>query len=185
MSNVENVSVGKPKIGGAIFRAPLGTKLPTDATTALDAAFSPIGYISDDGAKNANAPNTDSITAWGGLVVMVVKKGKEDTFKFKMIESLNTEVLKSVYGDDNVTGELTTGIAISANNNQNNGSCWVIDMILTGDVLKRLVIPNGMLSDLDDIVYKDDEPIGYDATISALPDTAGNTHYDYMKGAAV
>jgi len=184
MSNVENVSVGKPKIGGAIFRAPIGTTLPTDASTALDAAFKAIGYISDDGTKNANAPDTDNIKAWGGLVVMVVNKGKEDTFKFKMIESLNTEVLKSIYGDDNVTGALETGIAVKANSNQNSGSCWVIDMILTGDVLKRLVIPDGMLSDLDDIVYKDDEPIGYDATIAALPDSDGNTHYDYMKGAA-
>ena len=37
MSDVKNVTTGKPKIGGAVFCAPVGTALPTDATTALDA----------------------------------------------------------------------------------------------------------------------------------------------------
>ena len=35
MSNANNVTTGKPKVGGAIHRAPLGTELPTDATGAL------------------------------------------------------------------------------------------------------------------------------------------------------
>ena len=38
-NTVSNVTAGKPKIGGAVFRAALGSTLPTDATTALDAAF--------------------------------------------------------------------------------------------------------------------------------------------------
>ena len=46
MSNVANVSTAKPKVGGAIYSAPLGTTLPVDATTALDVAFKSLGYIS-------------------------------------------------------------------------------------------------------------------------------------------
>ena len=36
MSTVANVSAAKPRTGGAIYRAPLGTTLPTDASTAID-----------------------------------------------------------------------------------------------------------------------------------------------------
>ena len=39
MSDTKNVTTGKPKKGGAIFRAPLGTTLPVDAKSALDPAF--------------------------------------------------------------------------------------------------------------------------------------------------
>lgn len=56
MSKVANVTAAKPKIGGAVFRAPLGTTLPTDTSSALDAAFMCLGYVSEDGVTNSNSP---------------------------------------------------------------------------------------------------------------------------------
>ena len=52
--DAKNVSVGKPKKGGAIFRAPLGTTLPIDAKTELDEAFKALGYCGEDGLVNEN-----------------------------------------------------------------------------------------------------------------------------------
>ena len=40
------VTAAKPKTGGAVFCAPLGTALPTDATTKLNEAFKNLGYAS-------------------------------------------------------------------------------------------------------------------------------------------
>ena len=49
------VSAAKPQKGGAIFTAPAGTAIPTDATTALDPAFVKLGYASNEGLSNTSS----------------------------------------------------------------------------------------------------------------------------------
>lgn len=180
MSDVMNVSAGKPGVGGAMFRAPLGTKCPTDATSALDSAFKPLGYLSADGLVNENSPENESVKAWGGDVVIDTQTGKTDKFKFTMIEAMNVEVLKAVYGDTHVTGSLEQGITVEANTEEQEYCCWVSEVILKNGVLKRTVIPNGKVVEVGEVAYVDNAPIGYPTTISAVPDESGNTHFEYM-----
>ena len=114
MSTATNVSTGKPKVGGAIYRAPLGTALPTDAKTALTEAYKNLGYASDAGVVNSNSPQSGNIKAWGGDNVLTYQNEKTDTFAFTLIEALNSDVLKAVYLDENVTGDLEKGLTVKA-----------------------------------------------------------------------
>nr|DAG27037.1 MAG TPA: tail protein [Caudoviricetes sp.] len=184
MANAKNVTAAKPKVGGAVFRAPLGTTLPTDATTALNEAFKSLGYISQNGLVNSNSPSNTSESAWGGDTVLNTQGEKADTFKFTLIEATDVEVLKAVYGDDNVSGTLEAGISVQSNAEENVPCSWVVEMLLKNNTKKRIVVPNAAVTEVGDITYADNTAVGYETTISAVPDENGQSHYEYIMAAA-
>lgn len=185
LNNSSNVSVGKPRVAGAIYWAPKGTTLPTTATGALDVAFKCMGYVSEDGVTNNNSPESDAIKAWGGDTVCVLQTERKDIFKYTLIESMNEDVLTAIYGSDNVTVDSSGNITLKATADEMEGASWVIDMIMKGSRAKRIVIPDGTITEIGDIVYKDDEAVGYPLTITDVTDANGVYHYEYLSGATV
>lgn len=185
LNNSSNVSVGKPKVRGAIFWAPKGTTLPTTATAELNAAFKCMGYVSEDGVTNNNSPESDVIKAWGGDTVCILQTERKDIFKYTLIESLNEDVLTAIYGSDNVSVDGSGNITLKATADEMEGASWVIDMIMKGNRARRIVIPEGTITEIGDITYKDDEAVGYPLTITDVPDENGVYHYEYLSGATV
>lgn len=182
MNNTANVSVGKPRPAGGIYRAPIGTALPTDANTALDPAYKSAGYIAEGGVTNSYTITTEAKRAWGGDLVIVNQTEYTDTFAFGLIEVLNPDALEIPYGSGNVSGTLDTGITIRANGADKGEYVYVIDMIMRGGVLKRVVIPDAAISELGDIVYQDNEAVSYPVTLMAQAYAGydGDTHREYI-----
>lgn len=181
MPNVEKVSVGVAKVAGAIFRGPTTAQMPTSASTELPSEFVELGYASEDGLENNDSYESTTVHAWGGTPVLDIKGKKVDTFKLRLLESLNPNVLKTVYGENNVTvspdgKEITVhSVAGSLPN-----SAYIFEIALRNNALKRIVVPQGSLSERAAVIYKDDEPIGYEITISAMDDGSGKTHSEYI-----
>lgn len=180
-----NVSTGKPNPAGGVWVAPIGTTLPTDADSQLASAFKCLGYVSDAGVENSNELEVADVKAWGGNIVYRSLTEMTDTFKFSLIESINEDVLKAVYGDSNVSvaadGEITVNVVAE----DPTELVWVIEVRLRGDKALRIVIPDGAVTARDPISYTDGDPIAYGITVSAYPDSAGKTHYRKISGSAV
>ena len=177
---VSNVAVGKPKAKGAIFVAPYGTTLPADASASLGTDFVNVGYISDDGFTHKVERESDDINAWGGDVVANPQTSFKESFEFTMIETLNDTAMKTVFGDSNVSGDLKTGLTTLVNSNPLDAHVWIIDTILNGHA-QRFCIPDGLVTEVGDMTYKDDEVVGYQVTVTARPGTDGNCSKIYTK----
>lgn len=181
MSENGKVTVGKPKTGGAVFKAPLGTALPTSATAELDKAFVSMGYISEDGVTNENTRESEEIKDWGGNTVLTPQTSKTDKFSMSFMDTKDVNVMKAVYGDSNVTGTLDAGITVKVNAKELEAAAWVVDMVTTGGDPKRICIPNGTVSEIGEIKYASGEAVLFETTISCLPDSDENTHYEYLQ----
>lgn len=185
MPDATLVTAAKPAVSGALYRAPLGTTLPTDATTALGSAFVELGYTTDEGVTHAYSIDSDNIKAWGGDTVLTMQTGVTDEFSFTFLQTMDVNVLKAVWGDSNVSGSLAAGIAVGVGASEQEEACWVIDMILRGtNAKRRIVIPDGRITAIDDITYSDSDAVGYGVTITCMPDNTGKSHYEYTVRAA-
>lgn len=172
------VTAGKPNVSGAVWVGPLTATLPTSVDATLT-GFTELGYVSEDGLTNTNGLESADIKDWGGTTVLTTQTGKSDEFKFKLLEVLNPEVLKVIYGSDNVTVNGST-IKVEANADPLDDYAWIFDIMLRDGSLKRIVIPCGTIKELGDIGYVGSDATGFDITLSATPDADGNTHIEYI-----
>lgn len=182
-NDAKNVSVGKPMSGGAVWFAPAGTTVPTDATTALSEAFKSAGYISEDGVTNAIETDSEEIKAWGGDVVLNPQTSRSEKFTMTFIEG-NETTYGVVFGKENVNVAEDGSISIVHNGKEREERVMVVETLLSGNKVKRQVIPRAKATEVGEIAYKDNEPIGYETTVSALLDEAGNTAYEYIAAIA-
>ena len=97
-----------------------------------------------------------------------------------MLESLNEQVLKEVFGDSNVTVS-GTKISIKKNAKELEEHAYIVEMILKGNKAKRIVIPSGKIVEIQDVSYVKNNAVGYGVSISCHPNTDGDTHYEYIE----
>lgn len=178
------VDIAAVRVGltGAFSKGPLGTAAPTDATTAINVAYVDSGAISEDGVTLTLPDSGDrtTIKMWqGGAQVRTLRSVSEDLpqLSFTFLETNKTSV--ETYFGVTVTQTVTHG-TFDYTVGTPSAFAGVLDVI-DGSDIHRLHTPRVVKASVGDLVYKNDEPIGYQVTLDLeLDSTAGYNFRAWM-----
>lgn len=185
-SNAKNVYAAEPLATGSLIVFPLGTEPPAErddpdgCTAELPESGIDLGHIGEDGFTETSERNIDLKRNFGGRVVKVLQTEYTHSFKFTFLESLNGNVLKVVYGPENVTISPPDGThggrcAIRKNARKRKRLTWCIDTTDSElSALYRNWIQEGQITSISDVVIVHSDTIMYEVELQAFEDEVGD-----------
>lgn len=160
-ANVRVAVTGEISVGATTATA------PTSTSSALT-GFTGLGYVGEGGVTETRERSTEDLKAWQNAdTVRTVITESVLSYTFQLIET-NEATLELFYGAAATLGVSDGNIKVVPASTGGRKS-FVIDVV-DGAELVRIYIPQGEVSEVGDVVYASNEPIGYEVTIRAYPD---------------
>lgn len=180
----DNITIGLPKSSGALYWAPAGTTLPTDASTALSSAFTLLGYVTEDGVTFTTTEEGNDIKAWGGDTVMHSQTGFSKTATFKLLETSSVAVLQFVFGEENVTVNDDGSMKWRSTSKQLPRGVMVCDTIHNNGSetprYHRQVLGDAQFTDRSgDQTYNNSDPLAFPVVVTAYKFQDADNEYVY------
>lgn len=173
--STEKISDAKAAVTGAVYVAPKGTSLPTDASTALGSGFETF-YSKTDGAVLKYEHNITMLDAWEATDIDVLneKNTVELTINPLEVFGLNAAISKLMFNASNVTTGTSGAItAIAIDDSLAEECVVVIETILKGNIKQRFVFPRFQCTTHGDITLKRGENEQPSITGTCLAGTDG------------
>lgn len=153
---------------------------PTDFS-APTSPWLPLGAISDDGLTYGFDEDSEEFTPWGLSSPFRTEVTKSvRTFGLTAWET-NRPIVKSLqyrlpvasFAPDEVTGIYS----FAENSSPTPDRRAFLFHVYDGDTMEGFFVPQGEITDRSDVPFKKNEIAGYEWTVTAYPDEAGNTVY--------
>ncbi|GAA2108213.1 phage tail protein [Streptomyces synnematoformans] len=157
----------------------LGTAAPTTPLAQPAPPWEPLGAISDDGLVYGFDEDSQQFTPWGltspfrTTITQSIR-----TFGVTLWETSRVAVQSVMYRIPAADLQPESGLTSYAETASPipDRRAWYF-LVMDGDVAKSFYVPQGEISDRSDVTFKQDEMSGYEITVTAYPDEAGNTVY--------
>ncbi len=156
---------------GAIWKAPLGTALPADSTTAWGTGFVNLGYATD-GFTVSQALKTQGITPWQTLEqVRLIATELIRSIAFEAIQS-NKDTVALAWGGATITPGTLGAYSMDIPTEQLTGFILGIDWN-DGITNQRLIVQNAALMSLPAIKFVRTDAVKYPLDVVALAPADG------------
>lgn len=163
-------------VSGHIYLASVGTTMPTDTGTPLDAAFIEAGYTETGPSTNTDT-TTEDVTGWQSQAPLrELITAQVATATIKLMQR-NAHSLKAAYGGGTVTdlggGDRKFTPPATATVNERA----VVFEIVDGDIIDRYCIARASVSLSGEVAFVKDAATGYELTLKYLSPSAGGASW--------
>lgn len=183
--NNRNVLAGRPDqtVTGAILSTTtLVTNMPADLynidPTSLNLSDS--GYVSDAGLTLSVKRSTNDIKDWSQSVVKKILSEFSGSIKWSHLE-VSAGSAKNFFGENNVTVTTQTAshgtrLLMKLRADELPHKTWCFRM-KDGDAKIIIWVPDGQITEADDITFSASDAIKLPVTLTCYPDDKGNSLY--------
>lgn len=154
-------------VTGSVYAAPVGTALPTNTSSSLNAAFVEVGHVTLDALTEQMSVTKELVRSWQRPVgIRQVTTEVAWTFTFQALETSEL-VLELYYGG--ATSAVATGIVTTTIPSvmESTEKAFVIQ-VDDGNITTRYVIPKGDITDRGEVPIRGTEGTFYEMTVAVL-----------------
>jgi hypothetical protein len=159
---------------GAIWKAPTGTTLPTDSTSAYATGFVNLGYVSEGGFEFANELKTKEINAWQTIeAVRLINTAISRSVSFEALES-NKNTVALAWGGATITAGTGGAYTIDIPD-PSVAQEFILGIDWTdGSTSQRIIIKRAVLKSLPKVKFTRQDAVSFALEIQALAPADGS-----------
>jgi hypothetical protein len=164
-------------VTGHLYKAPVGTTMPTDVTTELNAAFKELGYT-ESGPSISADNTTERFTPWQSKVPVREQLTEQMITAAFTLWQRNADTLKMAWGGGTVTGTTTRVFTPPAVPTVNEGA-FVFE-IVDGAIIDRHLIERASILLNGEVSFAKNTVTGFPIQLTYLAPAGGGSPWKLL-----
>jgi hypothetical protein len=169
---------------GQCYVAPVGTPLPATSVVALNAAFTGLGFVTEDGAAVTVTPEVSDYMAWQSRSPVRREKTSQEAQVALSLMQWNEQTVPAALGGGTVSGTAGNYRYDLPDDNAALAEIALVLDAVDGSVHMRWVFPRGNSTEAVEATYQRGNPAALPLTFKALTAPGGGSPGYFLSDSA-